>query len=267
MAAILFELIAVVIKVAAELAVEVGVTLRDRPGSSEQERDRNPSRSAKRDLGASMGLSAEQQRHRNPNRSAKRDLGASMGLSAEEAARQRRLAIHLAAVMLDVARADGTLDPMETEEALRGVWDRLDLPPEDRRAVDGLFREALVQAPRADAAARELASELSEAQRAAVTEGLYRVAAADGAVHRAERARLRQLCELLKVPEATRRTAVSRALGSVALCYELLDVSPDVSDLQLKEAYLRRSMEVTGELEQGQVEAAYQELRILRGMG
>ncbi len=210
--------------------------------------------------------STEQDRARNPNRSASRDLGESIGLSPEQSDAQRRLAVQLTSLLLDVARADGVLDPSEADEAQRVVWSRLDLPETDRRTMEALFRETRSQGKPAERVARELSAQLSEQERQALVEGLYRVAAADGAIHRAERARLRHLCGLLGVSEESRRTAVVRTLGSVTLCYELLDVAPDVSDLQLKDAYLRRSMETLGAQEREQVETAFHELRRLRGM-
>ncbi|MDQ3266634.1 MAG: TerB family tellurite resistance protein [Myxococcota bacterium] len=210
--------------------------------------------------------STEQERARNPNRSASRELGKAIGLSPEQSAAQHRLAVNLTSLLLDVARTDGVLDPAEADEAQRVVWRRLDLPETDRRAMNTLFRETRSQGMPAERVARELASQLSEEELQALVEGLYRVAAADGAIHRAERARLRHLCGLLGVSEAARRSAVVRTLGSVTLCYELLDVAPDVSDLQLKDAYLRRSLETLGAQERDQVETAFHELRRLRGM-
>lgn len=176
-----------------------------------------------------------------------------------------RLARALASVLLDVARQDGRIDAGELQTALEVLQAQLALPQERRRQLEQLLREVADRGLPPRQACETIAAALPEEARMALLQGLYALVSVDGERTRAERVRVRQLAQLLGLSPAARATAIVRALGSTALCYELLEVSPSASDAQLEAAYRRRAQEVSDPEEQGQLRTAWETLRQLRG--
>lgn len=169
-------------------------------------------------------------------------------------------------MLLDVARQDGRIDGDELQAAIGLAEGQLSFAEDRRAALEQLFREVAAQAIPLQQACETLTAALDVDARVALLQGLYSVATTDGERHRAERARIRHIAERLQLPPAARATAIVRALGSVALCYELLEVSPSATDPEIEAAYRRRSREVTDPEEQRQLRTAWDELRQLRNL-
>jgi DnaJ like chaperone protein len=188
-------------------------------------------------------------------------------LSDEQLHARKALARNLCALLLEVAKADGQVTAPETAKTLSVIADRISLFPEEKRVVEVLLHD-LSERPRAlETAISETRAKLSDSERAQLVQGLYVVAAADGKVDRAERAAVRKISNLLGVSEAQRRSALGNALGTVALCYDVLGVSPTATEDELKAAYARRKASPDDEaLTSEEIDEAYEQLRQMRGI-
>lgn len=151
--------------------------------------------------------------------------------------RETILLTGLIALAAKMAKADGVVLSSEVE-----AFERIVVVPErDRAAVNSLFRLAGATTAGSDAYARQLASAFSDdpVLLEHVVEGLFLIAAADGAVHEAELAYLRSVSELLGQPEARFEAMLERHVRRCDDPYLELGADPDWSDEALR-AHHRR---------------------------
>lgn len=166
-----------------------------------------------------------------------------------------------ASMVFELVDLDGRIDATERKEA----WDlaKTMFPEADRETF-----AALMRAPSGslDQACAHLARAWDSATRAELLQGLYGLAITQGRLSRTQRAWLRRAGKLLLLPAAVYRLTLARALGSTALCYELLDLAPGASVKELEAALARRRLELAGQDEEelAMVVEAFETLRSLQ---
>lgn len=151
--------------------------------------------------------------------------------------RETILLTGLIALAAKMAKADGVVLRAEVD-----AFERIVIVPErDRAAVASLFRLAGATTAGAEAYATQLATTFADepALLEHIVEGLFLIAAADGALHEAELAYLKRISDLLGRPEAWFEATLERHAQRRDDPYLELGAERDWSDETLK-AHHRR---------------------------
>lgn len=140
--------------------------------------------------------------------------------------------IALIALAAKTARSDGTVTEDEVEAFRRIV----EVPPDQAEHVRRLFDLAKQDVAGFETYARQIGHMLRDNHdlRHDVLEGLFFIAAADGAFHRLEEAYLRKVAELLRIPPAEYGWVRSLFVADGSSPYELLGLTPAASDGEIK---------------------------------
>jgi DnaJ like chaperone protein len=138
----------------------------------------------------------------------------------------------LIALAAKMARSDGVVHDSEVAAFRRIV----DVPPEEEARAQALFDLAKSTTDGFEAYARQIAEAFREepALLADVMDGLFHIAAADGAVHEAERAYLMDVATIFGIDEAGFAAIEARHARLPDDPYAVLGVSPDIDDAALK---------------------------------
>lgn len=163
--------------------------------------------------------------------------GAIHWLSGGHTPASRQVAFTIAFVGLaaKMAKADGVAVAVETEAFEKTFY----VPPEERANVQRVYDLAAQDVAGYEAYAERIARLLENEPRLLrdVFEALFTIAAADGVLHQAEEAFLRDVAACFGMSEdeyfSVRRIFVNDPAGK----YDVLGVSPDVSDGELKARY------------------------------
>lgn len=146
----------------------------------------------------------------------------------------KQLAFTMAFVGLaaKMAKADGVAVEVETQAFERCFY----VPPEERANVDRVYRLAAQDVAGYEIYAERIAKLLADepALLKDVFECLFNIAAADGVLHTAEEVFLRTVAERFGFDETDYRRVRSVFVHDPTSPYEILGVSPDVSDADLR---------------------------------
>ncbi len=147
----------------------------------------------------------------------------------------------LTALCAKLATADGAANKNEYDafQALFVEQSTMDIAP-----ARSLFVQRAADAGTAAQYARQIAA-MTRGQTVMhmdLLQRLLRVATSDGALNAAELELLRGVAEILEVPKAIFRSLVAQGFASAcATPYDVLGVSPRVSDKELRDAYVARA--------------------------
>ncbi len=135
-----------------------------------------------------------------------------------------------------MAKADGvvTRDEIDTFKRI------FHIPPSELRDVGRLFDRARKDAAGFEPYARQIAILFRDNPRLLeeLLDGLFEIAKADGVVHPAELAYLRKVAGIFGFDEATfERVRLGHMEGAAADAYEVLGLSPDAADEEVKATY------------------------------
>lgn len=147
-------------------------------------------------------------------------------------------AIQLGVALVEVARADGPLQPEELLAARELAARGLGLPRE-LDLLSQALAEASHRAPELSAALEACAEPLSPRERREALDALYRVALADGDLRRGEHEALRRAAEVFGIPEDERQRIAARHLGEEGGAYAVLGLTPAASDDEVRSAFRR----------------------------
>jgi uncharacterized tellurite resistance protein B-like protein len=120
----------------------------------------------------------------------------------------------VAALLVEVLRADYDVGPAERQQAMSSVATLLQLEP---AATQALVEEAERQIDRSHDLYQftsQINRSYSEAEKVRLLEALWRVADADSAIHKYEEHLIRRVADLLHVPHAGFIAAKLRATGA-----------------------------------------------------
>jgi uncharacterized tellurite resistance protein B-like protein len=120
----------------------------------------------------------------------------------------------VAALLVEVLRADYDVGPAERQQVVNSVATLLDLQP---AATQALVEEAERQIDRSHDLYQftsQINRSFSEAEKVRLLEALWRVADADSAIHKYEEHLIRRVADLLHVPHAGFIAAKLRATGA-----------------------------------------------------
>ncbi len=110
---------------------------------------------------------------------------------------------HAAAVLLvEIARADYQDDPAEAAAVERALASHFGLSVTDAAELSAVARQERETAASFDEHLRTINAELGRTEKRSLLEFLWRVAYADGELHRYEEHLLRRICELLNLSHA-----------------------------------------------------------------
>lgn len=140
--------------------------------------------------------------------------------------------IALIALAAKAARSDGAV----TEDEVAAFRRIVEVPATEEANVRRLFDLAKQDVAGFETYARQVGHILRDAPklRQDVLQGLFFIAAADGAFHKLEEAYLRRVAGLLGIGPAEYGWIRSHHVADVASPYELLGLAPDVEDAELK---------------------------------
>lgn len=181
---------------------------------------------------------------------ARMGYGGSARIHADPRAAQTTFMVALISLAAKVAKADGKVTPEEVRAFDAFLRDRMGMPPADRRVAARIFNEARdseVPASAFSAQIRQLLGHQPDRLRDLITL-LMQVAMADGDLDRAEERMIRGIAGDLGLSErdfAEARAMFSGAAGASAGdgAYEILGVTPDATDTEIKKAYRRLARE------------------------
>jgi len=143
-----------------------------------------------------------------------------------------------------MAKADGvvTRDEIDTFKRI------FHIPPSELRDVGRLFDRARKDAAGFEPYARQIAILFRDNPRLLeeLLDGLFEIAKADGVVHPAELAYLRKVAGIFGFDEATfERVRLGHMEGAAADAYEVLGLSPDAADEEVKATYRKLARSIT----------------------
>lgn len=146
-----------------------------------------------------------------------------------------KFTIAMIALSAKMAKADGVVTRDEIE-AFRRVFQ---VAESDRANVARLFNLAKADVAGFDSYARQVARlfEDNPEMLRDVLDGLFFIAAADGVLHPAENVYLGQVADIFGVKDLEFRTIRARFVQGEQSPYDVLGVSPDISDADLRRAY------------------------------
>jgi DnaJ like chaperone protein len=188
----------------------------------------------------------------------------------------------IAALFVDVARADGDMRREEVREVRRYFEEVLHADTHTVQAVrrhlkDFLTRPSTLDVPAALAACLDA---LPSKERLRLLDALYEMALVDGPLQRSEREALKRVAEGLDVSDEKVQALAQQHLGDATPHYQTLGLTPDASDADVKSAYRKlaaryhpdkaspkgpKAAEQAARRFQA-VRDAYEEIRRLRGL-
>ncbi|MGG7567440.1 TerB family tellurite resistance protein [Rhodovulum sp. DZ06] len=145
-------------------------------------------------------------------------------------------AIAVIALGAKMAKADGQV----TRDEVAAFREVFHIPPAEERNAARIFDLARTDIAGYEGYAARIAKMFGDRKEplSDLLEGLFHIAAADGEYHPAEEAFLHRVSEIFGLPERTFRALQARyAPGAPPDPYEVLGVSPDVSDEALRRAW------------------------------
>ena len=188
-------------------------------------------------LGALLGAYAGHTMDRARERAA--GAGATAGPNAN-----RQVAFTMAVIVLaaKMAKADGRV----TRDEVNAFKQIFHIPPEEMTGVGKLFNDAAEDATGFEPYARQIA-QMFVHQPAVLEEllgGLFHIARADGTVHTGELEYLRQVGAIFGFEgDAFESIRVQHMGAGAADPYQVLGLSSDATDAEVKAAYRKRSRE------------------------
>jgi DnaJ like chaperone protein len=143
----------------------------------------------------------------------------------------------LVALAAKMARSDGVVTRDEVAAFRRIVT----VPPEQEARIESLFDLAKQTSAGFEAYARQIADSFREepALLEDVLDGLFLIAAADGAIHEAEHAYLRDVATIFAIDEAGFARIEARHMRRPDDPYLVLGASREMSDAELRRHYRR----------------------------
>jgi DnaJ like chaperone protein len=165
------------------------------------------------------------------------ELGRTFGLSRPDGEPLKDIAFTIAVIALSakMAKADGVVSPMELE-AFAEVFR---YSPEEAKNVERVFNMAKEDVAGYEAYADQIAALLKDDRKLLqhVLEGLMYVAAADGVLHPKEDDFLRSVAARFGFSDSEFRYFRARFVTDNGSPYDVLRLSPDASDAEVKAQY------------------------------
>lgn len=155
--------------------------------------------------------------------------------SGTPASRQLSFTIAFVGLAAKMAKADGVAVDVEAEAFEKTFY----VPPEERETVRRVYRLASQDVAGFDIYAARIAKLLKDEPRLLrdVFEALFSIAAADGVLHQAEELFLSVVADKFGLSDAEYRRVKRIFINDPAGNYDVLEVSPDISDADLKAHY------------------------------
>lgn len=143
----------------------------------------------------------------------------------------------LVALSAKMARSDGVV----TRDEIAAFRRIVTVPPEQEARIESLFDLAKQTSAGFEAYATQIAESFKDepALLEDVLDGLFLIAAADGAIHEAEHAYLRHVAEIFSINAAGFARIEARHMRRPDDPYLVLGASREMSDTQLKQHYRR----------------------------
>jgi len=150
----------------------------------------------------------------------------------------KKVAFTIAVIVLGakMAKADGVV----TKDEVHAFKQVFHVPPEEMKNVGRVFNQARKDSAGFEPYAKQIARMFRHNPNVLeeLLDGLFHIARADGQVSNAELAYLRQIAEIFGLDEAAwERVKASAAAEDGQDPYELLGLSPDADDGEVKSAY------------------------------
>jgi len=136
----------------------------------------------------------------------------NLRLAPEEEPRPERVAVAAAALLLEIAHADG-IGPEESASILKAVREDLAVPEEDVREVLRLAEEARRESVDLYQFTRLVAERFSHDQRQRLVEAIWRVVYSDGVLTAVENQLARRIGELIGLQPPEVQEARDRVIG------------------------------------------------------
>jgi uncharacterized tellurite resistance protein B-like protein len=133
------------------------------------------------------------------------------GASDQDAAPERKLQLAAAALLVEAASMDGSIDAVETEVIEAGLQRHFSLSADNARELLADARQAADQAVQLSGFARTVKDGFDHDDRVRLIEMLWDVALADGVVHDYEANLVRRIAGLIHVPDRDAGEARKRA--------------------------------------------------------
>jgi DnaJ like chaperone protein len=152
--------------------------------------------------------------------------------------RQMAFTVSMIALAAKMARADGVV----TEDEVRAFYRLVDFPEAEQRNVKRLYDLARQDVAGFDHYARRIAKALDydSALLEDVLDGLFHIAKADGLLHRAEDAFLRQIAEIFQMSENDyERLCLRHFSDGKPDAYSVLGATPNMTKAQIRQLYLK----------------------------
>ncbi len=187
---------------------------------------------------------------------------------------------HLCALFAEVAGADGAVVRDEVRVVRAFFEQDLRFSPAELEYVRLSLKEALANPPDLGRSLAECRAELGPSERLLLLDALYELAVVDGSLHRREGESINRIAEGLEIAESDRRAIAAIHVGSHAAAYDVLGLSPDAADDELRRTYRRLAAthhpDRVAHLGEGAVEVAtrrfreineaWEQVRKLRGL-
>jgi len=125
------------------------------------------------------------------------------GSGADDGERGQCLRLAASALLVEVARADFDYADSEREQVAALIARTLDVPPEELQKLQQLAEAESEQATSLHQFTTLIHEHFDDAQKARLMESLWRVALADGQLHKREEHLLRRIADLLYIPHET----------------------------------------------------------------
>ncbi|NTX03601.1 TerB family tellurite resistance protein [Myxococcus sp. CA051A] len=186
----------------------------------------------------------------------------------------------LCALFVEVARADGEVRREEVREIRRYFEEVLKYGPDSLEFVRGRLKDFISVPPDLDDAVAACQEALPSSERRRLLDALFELSLVDGSLQRSEREVLSRVGDGLKLSAEEQHAIAALHLGDSSAHYEVLGLTPDATDSEVKSAFRRLAAELhpdkhahlKGEDAEEvarhfqEVRDAYEEIRRLRGM-
>jgi len=133
------------------------------------------------------------------------------GTPAAEIEQNHQIQVATAALLAEMVRMDGEIQPAEREAMLRVIWTKFDLSAEEAATLVQLAEEQAGQATDFYQFTSLINKRFSKAQKERLIEALWRIAYADADLHIYEEHLVRKVANLLYVPHESFIAAKLRA--------------------------------------------------------
>ena len=141
--------------------------------------------------------------------------------AAEAAARTGpavdELQLAAAALLVEAARLDGSLDAVESETVVRLLRERFDLDLETAAELTALAERRMAESSQYFGFAHAINQRFSAEERVELIGMLWEVVYADGVLHEYEASLMRRIAGLLHVPDGESGAARKRALARLGM--------------------------------------------------